>query len=521
MVKTLGKVAGGIGLLLALTSFVTLFLASPGAFAIKLGLGIALLIFWAVTNGERLGTWAKSVFFFGTSAVTGLVLIALLVAANYIVAKRGASWDFTDKKIYSLSTQTTQTLKSLAEPIKAFVFVAGPAPDSIDNLFRRYGQETSQLSFEIKDPRKTPDLTAKYHVKDISGIAVLVRGLGTANESHTTANLAALATAGQGEQELTNALIRLTKVGEQRVYFTVGHGEWPLDPGDEAPAEALVSSLQKLKLSLIADGYTPAGLNLAETASIPPDATAVIVAGAKSAFQNNERVLLEQYLEEGGRLLYFGDPAPEPGLDALLASYGIQLDNGMVADARVNPEQPYLIVAPFFSDHPIVAPIKTSKLNLLFPMTRALTQLREGLKAGVTVTPLVLTTPNAWVENKVGENPVLDEGEKSGQLPVAMASTRESLSHKRTGEARVVVFGTSQLLNGAWAYEPNRNLVLNALAWASNQPKKLTIRPPDREISTLELDDSRLATIRLVSMDVLPMLLIGVGLTIWVTRRSR
>ena len=90
-----------------------------------------------------------------------------------------------------------------------------------------------------------------------------------------------------------------------------------------------------------------------------------------------------------------------------------------------------------------------------------------------------------------------------------------------TSEARLVIFGTSQVLNGAWAYEPNRNLVLNALGWAANQPKKLTIRPPDRELSTMDIDEGRLATIRLVSMDLLPMLLIGIGLTIWVTRRSR
>jgi ABC-type uncharacterized transport system involved in gliding motility auxiliary subunit len=140
----------------------------------------------------------------------------------------------------------------------------------------------------------------------------------------------------------------------------------------------------------------------------------------------------------------------------------------------------------------------------------------------VTVTPLALTTPSAWVETTMSEKPVLDPGEKSGQLPLAMAVVRESSSaNRRTGEARVVIFGTSQLLNGAWAYEPNRNLVLNALAWSSNQPKKLTIRPPDRALSTLDLDEPRLATIRLVSMDLLPMLLIGVGLTIWVTRRSR
>ncbi len=515
MMKTLGKVAGGIGLLLTLTSFVTIFVATPTAFFVKLGVGIAMLVFWGVTNGERLAQWTRSVFFFGSSAVIGILFVGLLVAANYIVAKRGKTWDLTDKKLYSLSQQTIDTLKELKEPVKAIVFISGPAPDTIDNLFSRYAELTDKLSYEIKDPRKTPDLTKLYNIKDVQAVAVLVRG-----ESHTTANLGALATAGQGEQELTNALIRLNKVGEQRVYFIEGHGEWPLE-ADEKNPDSAISSLQKMKVSLIAEGYSPEQLNLAQSNAIPTDATTVVIAGAKTAFQPNEKKLLETFLEEGGRLMYFADPQVEPGLDPLLAKYGVQLDDGMVADPRISPEQPYLVVAPFLGDHPIVNPLKGAKTNLLFPMSRALTQLREGVAQGTVVAPLALTTPNAWVETKISEDPSLDMGEKSGQLPLAMAVTRESPSSKRSTETRVVVFGTSQLLNGAWAYEPNRNLVLNALGWASNQPKKLTIRPPDREISTLDIDEPRLATVRLVSMDLLPMLLIGVGLTIWVTRRSR
>jgi len=521
MLKTFGKVAGGIGLLLTLTSFVTIFVATPTAFFAKLGVGVAMLIFWGVTNGERLTSWARSVFFFGSSAIIGLLFIALLVAANYIVAKRGKTWDLTDKKLYSLSQQTRDTLKELTEPVKAIVFIAGPAPESVDNLFRRYAEETDKLTFEIKDPRKNPDLTRQYNIKDVQAVAVLVRG-SSAGESHTTANLGALASAEQGEQELTNALIRLNKVGEQKVYFLIGHGEWPIDPGSDNP-EVVATSLQKMKGSLISDGYSAESLNLVETNAIPRDATAVVIAGAKSAFQANEKKLLQTYLEEGGRLLYFGDPQYDPGLDPLLAQYGVQLDEGMVADARVNPDQPYLVVAPFFGDHPIVNALKAAKLNLLFPMSRALTQLRgEGVLSGLAVIPLVMTSPNAWVETHVSAAPTLDMGEKSGQLPVVMGVSRESgPTNRRTSETRLVIFGTSQVLNGAWAYEPNRNLVLNALGWAANQPKKLTIRPPDRELSTMDIDEERLATIRLVSMDLLPMLLIGIGLTIWVTRRSR
>ncbi len=518
--KTLGKVAGGIGLLFTLTSFVTLFVSSTEAFAVKLGLGVALMVFWGVTNGERLAAWTKSVFFFGSSAVLSIFFIGLLVAANYIVAKRGKTWDLTDKKLYSLSAQTKDTLKDLKEPVKALVFVAGPVPESIDQLFRRYREETDQLSFEIKDPRKNPDLTRQYNIKDVQAVAVLVRGTG-AQESHTTANLGALATASQGEQELTNALIRLNKVGEQKVYFVTGHGEWPLEANEQDPDSAL-ASLQKMKASLIAEGYSPEALNLAEKTDIPADATAVVIAGAKNAFQPGERQALAKYLDEGGRLLFFGDPQYDAGLDTLLAPYGVQLDNGMVADPRVSPDQPYLVVAPFFGDHPVVNPLKGAKTNVLFPMTRALTQLREGQLPSLTVTPLALTTPSAWVETKPSQQPQLDPGEKSGQLTLAFAVAHGTgASAKRTSEARLVVFGSSQLLNGSWAYEPNRNFVLNALAWAANQPKKLTIRPPDRELSTLDIDEARLSNIRLVAMDVLPMLLIGVGLTIWVTRRAR
>jgi hypothetical protein len=74
---------------------------------------------------------------------------------------------------------------------------------------------------------------------------------------------------------------------------------------------------------------------------------------------------------------------------------------------------------------------------------------------------------------------------------------------------------------GAFNYDPDRNLVMNALAWATMQTEKITIRPPDRDLSTIDLTPELFSTIRLLSMDLFPMLLMGVGLTIWLTRRAR
>ncbi|MBL8920811.1 MAG: GldG family protein [Myxococcaceae bacterium] len=524
MLKTLGKVGGGVGLLLTLTSFVTLFVTSGSmiAFGVKLGLGVALLALWAVTNSDKISLWARSVFFFGSSAAIGAVFLALMVAANFIVARRNQTWDLTSKKLYSLSQQTRDTLKDLKEPINIIVFSTGELPESLDDLFKRFAAETEKLTWERKDPRKTPALVAKYKIREQQFAAILVRKPGQSDESSTAANLPRLADAAEGEQELTNALIRLQTVGEQKVYFLEGHGEIPLELEEGAMPQAPQPSLAKVKTAFMNEGYVCESLNLAKDNAIPQDAKVLVSAGAKSAYTEGEKRLIEQFLEEGGRFLYFAEAGYEPSLDPVLAKYGLQIDNGVIADPRVDPDQPYLIVAPFYGDHVTVAPLKAGKLNLLFFSARAITVLREGTLQGVTALNTVLTTPEAWLETKPDEDPKLDPGEKAGQLGVVAVSTRDSTAaNKRSEQTRIVAFGDSQVLLDLFALEGDRNLVLNAMGWLSNQPKKLTIRPPDRDISSLQVDGAMLSNIRLVVMDVLPMLLIGVGLTVWLTRRSR
>ena len=108
MKRTLGSVAGGIGLLLVLTSLITFFVTSGSLvpFFVKLGLGGLLIGIWAITAGDRASTWARSAFFYSSSVGMGLAFVGLLFAANFIVAKRSPTWDLTSKKVFSLSAQT-------------------------------------------------------------------------------------------------------------------------------------------------------------------------------------------------------------------------------------------------------------------------------------------------------------------------------------------------------------------------------------------------------------------------------
>lgn len=516
--KTFGKIAGGVGTLLVLTSVISLLVTTGSfvVFGVKLGVGMVLLGVWAVTNRDR----ARTAFYFSSSFVFAMVFIVLLGAINFIVAKRTKPVDLTSKKIFTLAPQTVSTLHDLKQPVKLLAFSESGPIDAADELFRRYQSESEKFSYEFKDPRKTPDLTRKYQIHQGQPAAILVQGAGQ-TENHQVLNLARLANPQLAEQELTNGLIKLDTVGTQKLYFLSGHGEWPLTPA--GPGEEAERASLQVRRVLEDEGYTPETLNLASTGQIPVDASAVVIAGARSKISEPEKKLLEAYLAKGGRLLYFTEPGAENDLEALLAQYGIQVEPGLVADSKVNPEQPYLVIAPFFGEHEITKLLAKAQVNVVFATTRALTLLREGMLPGVVTTPLVLTTPYAWIESALAENPTLDSGERSGQLTLAAAVTRPTTqaTDKRSDEARLLVFGDSELLVGAFGLEPNRNLVMNAFAWATTQSKKITIRPPDRDISTIDLTPEMLANIQLLSMDVLPTLLIAIGLTIWLTRRAR
>ncbi|MDP1824675.1 MAG: Gldg family protein [Archangium sp.] len=522
MKKTLGSVAGGVGLLLTLTSFVTFFVTAGSLvpFFLKLGLGVFGIAVWAVTAGERAGTWARSAFFYSSSVGLGLIFLALLSAANFIVARRSPTWDLTTKKVFSLSPQTENAVKGLQQPVRVIAFVDGPEPEQVAALFRRYAALNEKFAWEFKDPRRNPDLAEKYKVRKGEPVAILISE--GEQQTHTVLNLNRLASWQLGEQELTNGLLKLGRVGEHKLYFIVGHGELPLDPAGEGP-EALAASLATAKRVLQEEGYNPQPLNLIDGQEVPADASALVIAGATNTFSENEQAILERYLDQGGRLLFFAEAQAEAGLEGLLAKYGAQIEPGIVADTKVNPKQPFIVYTPFFGDHEITRPAEKAKVNVVFATARGITLLKEGTLTDLNVVPLVLTTPYAWLETTFGEPLAPDPTERTGQQVLAVSVTRPTVhtTPRRNDEARVVIFGDSDLLTGTFGYDPNRDLVMNAFAWTTQQPAKITIRPPDRDISTVDLTDEKLGTIRLLAIDVFPTLLMAIGLTIWQARRAR
>ena len=521
--KILGKICGGLGLLVLLTSPFTLVLGSWLAAGIKAGVGAAFLLFWLLTRepGAKEQSIARAGFFYSSSVLMIAVVMVGLVAANFIASRRGKTWDLTSKQIHSLAPQTTQALKALKRPIKVIVFI-GPnhteAMDDVEPILKRYADSSDNFTYEFKDPFKHPDLAAKYGLREGQLPVVLTQGAG-AEETHSGLNSDSLT-----EESLTRGLVKLNTVGTQKIYFVAGHGEWTLNPRESKDADDVgtYTSAYHFKMALIPEGYQPEVLNLVESRNIPLDASLLIIVGASSKFADREVVMIDEYLAQGGRLLYFAEQGREPGLDLVLGRYGVQVDNGVLTE---DPRNPYVVISSSYTEHEITRPIAARQLNFEVPTARGLSLLKTGVVDGVVVTPLMTTSTYAWEETNPGDDrPSLDTGEKSGAIPIAVAITRKTVDRpgKRFDEARLVVFGDAQFISdGLLAHEPNRDLAMNAVAWASNQIQNITIRPPDRDLSTIDLDATTLVKIRFAAMDLLPVLLLGVGLSIWLTRRSK
>jgi len=526
----IGKILGAFGLILLLSSPFTLFLTS-GSVAItvtKAVVGAVLLGVYFATNFKQFGQFAskRSSFFFASASAMVALTLCALVAINYIAYKKNQRWDLTERKLFTLSPQTVSTLQGLREKVHALAFIAPnhPAHGALQESLERYRQQAPELfEYSFKDPRRHPDLAAKYQLRDGQTTVVLVRGEG-ATESHTALNVIS-------EQELTNALLKLNKVSDQKVYFVVGHGEWSLATAPPTPMPTgqrpqRPTSLSEMKQQLTQEGYSTRELNLAGGTLIPRDAALVVIAGAKGPLNFAEVESLRQYMDAGGRLIFFaeayGNPGPE--LTRLFAEYGVELEPGVVADGQFNSGSPYVVNSLFFGAHEIARPLRQRQLNIELPTARSITVRREGLAEGVKVEPVLLTSPYGWVESTPDDKPAPTDGEKTGQLNLVTASTRDTSGapDRRFDEARLVMVGDSEfLLDTNWGHEGNRNLVMNALGWATNQVDKITIRPPDRAASTLQLDADMLDRIRFVSTDLLPLTLLGVGLAIWLSRRNK
>ncbi len=504
-----------LGLVLLLSTFVTFLFGNTQFVLAKalLGLaGIAAGFGLSESGGARRFFTGRAAQFGLFTALSALAVIALLATANWVAWHRPHEWDFTRNKLFTLSDDTVRTVKGLREDAFALAFYRQDEPEypAAQDLLRRYADLSPRFRYKLVDPYRSPELVKQYGITDSSPrIVVTVQGgKGDARVRQPT------------EQDLTNALVKLTHGGDKRLYFVQGHGE--PDPRDEGQKGYGVATR-----SLEAEGLQVAPLVLLERPEVPADAAAVIVAGAKKPLLAPEVKALEDYAARGGHLGVFLEPGVDFGLGKLLASFGVEADEDIVLDpspvAQLFGGTALTPMVQPTRRHPITREI--SQTALAFPTTRSLVALTSGKTVPV---PLALSGRESWGETDLKglftTGAEQDEGEKRGPLPVAMAASRppDAEQGRRSAEARLVVAGDSDFFSNQYQQLlGNLDFFLNAASWLAERDDRITVRPKARDATRLFLTEAQVTGLKFLTIDVLPVCLLGLGLAVWMVRRGR
>jgi ABC-type uncharacterized transport system involved in gliding motility auxiliary subunit len=485
--------------------------------------GLALVLLYTV------GQWREIVAHFqrrntryGTIAsISVIVVLGIVVAANYLSVRRNKRWDLTENKQYSLSDQSTKLLQGLQSPVKFIVFDQDVNFDRFRSRLGAYQYGSDKVAIEYIDPEKDPSKAGPYKIEAIPTIVIDYMGRTQRTNTDT-------------EQDLTNALIKLVNPQERKIYFLSGHGE-------KDPANSERVGYSGIADALKQDNYQFDKLVLAQTNEIPKDASVLVIAGPKTDLLESEVPLLTEYLtSRQGKLLVLLDPTedfkpvPMPRITGLLNEWGIKATESVVVDLSGLTQVATVPVAgPPYPEHAIT---RNFALFTMFPMARAIVaETSPQKRAGQS---FLQTAQRSWGEMSLDElaksqaKPEPERGDVPGPVSIGVATavpaptpepapnTQKPADEAPKPETRVAAIGDSDFAaNNYLGVQGNRDLFMNTVNWLAQQENLIAIRPRDASDRRLTLTANKTAAIFWMSIFIIPAAVLTAGAYTWWRRR--
>lgn len=433
------------------------------------------------------------------SLIFYLLFAAAFGLAGWLSTQYNAQWDWTSGGRNSLSDTSWQLLQRLDGPLRIKAF----APDHkllrepIRDLVERYRRHSDLVELSFIDPEREPELTRKLGITRVGELLLEYQG-----RSETLAEV--------HEEALTNAIQRLALGGERWIGFLSGHGE--RNPEGQANHD-----LGNFVAELGRKGYQVRTINLTEDSDLPRNLSLLVIAGPRVALLPGEVSLIEQYVEQGGNLLWLLDPDPLQGLEPLAQKLGLSLLPGTIVDVNayaLGIEDPAMALITQYPDHPAVASIDQISL---FPHAAA---LQVEVPEGWFSQALLETLDRTWNETGPLQGEIRPDAEQEQAGPLTLGQVWQRQQEGK--EQKLMVIGDGDFLANAYLGNGgNLNLGLNLIRWLSGDQQLLDIPAKTAPDLTLELTETGGALIGLLFLLLLPLGLIGTGFTVWWRRRNR
>lgn len=430
-----------------------------------------------------------------------LVILAVVVAANWLADHRNKTVDVTANKQFTLSDETKKVTGNLKRDVTIYYFDKSDSYDRARDMLDRYRNLSSKIKVDYVDPDKKPDV-ARLEGARAMGDIVIDNG-----EKKETAK-------GLTEEELTGALVRASKSGARMACFVAGSGEHQLTETGRDGYSTIKDALEK-------NNYKTQTFSLIEKPEIPKDCNLVVVAGPKHDYLQPAIDALKTYVNGGGKALFSFDAVlnlPDekmgdtPKLAELVSGWGVTPNGDVILDlssasrlfGQISP------VVGSYENHPITRVMGDNAT--VFPLARSLEVKSPAEK---------LFSSTAESYSLVNPKTPIDEAQlqkaKKGPFVLGAAATIGSGAN----QGRVVVVGSSNWMANNIMSAPigNRDLALNVMNWLTSDEDLISIRPKEPEDRRFNVTGQAMRILFATSIILLPAIVIISGVSVWWKRR--
>lgn len=481
----------------------------------------------------RLGR--RQVKYGANAVVLALAGLALLGAVNYLVVRNSKRWDLTKNQRYSLSDQTRKIAASLKDDVTIWYFQRSVEMQAGEDRLKQYQGLSTHIKVNYVDPLKEPARAQQYEARGPYPVVVVERGNSREKISSDS------------EQELTNALIKVTRDGKKTVCFVEGEGEKDIDDSGDRGFSAAKLALEKSQ-------YQTRKVLLMREGKVPDDCKIVALTGPEKDLLPQAIDAIRGFVKAGGKALVMVEPDGKdsyPNIAGLLKDWNIEAGRDVVVD--VSPIGQLFgtgPLTPLASQYPFHEITRDFRLATAFHTARTMAT-GSGSVEGVTTQNLLETSQASWGESDLSlKEPIeLNQGkDKQGPVSLGAVATlqvadptplpspspsaspsdsaaqegdkEESEEPAKKPEGRVVALGDSDFASNALlGFQGNQDFFLNTVAWLSEDTDLISIRarePDDQRMFLTAVQQRNVAYLALV---ILPGLFVVLGIATWWRRR--
>jgi len=399
-----------------------------------------------------------------------ILALVMIILINVIGSFFFTRFDLTTEKRYSLAPSTKKLLRETDDIIYFRVYLDGEFPAgfkmlarSIREMLDEFRAYSDNIEYEFINPSAASNAKTRGEVFDrliqqglqptdinvrtkqgqeqqriFPGAMVSYKGreiplnlladqLGAPPDAIINNSTQAL------EYNLSNTIRKLTNSNRPKIAFTYGHGELSLiETADIRYALSDYYTVERVKIAGNVNALTSRKANNDGTFSIVNKYRAIVIAQPDSVFTEKDKFIIDQYIMQGGKVLWLIDPVfatmdslqqatqtmgitQDINLNDQLYKYGVRLNSNLLMDINALPipmvtghmgNQPQFSFFPWYyfpvltasSSHPVVNNLNAIRTEFISsidtvgsPAIRKTILLKTSQYTRIALTPVMIS----------------------------------------------------------------------------------------------------------------------------------